>query len=1206
MKKKLIHLSWMLTKNFTYGLIVQCLLLTSLLANEGSAQVKSIRDVVVEVGFQQTTLRKVFSELERKTGFSFVYSNKEFNQNVKVDIHKKEQTVSDLLTEVARQTGLQFKQVNKNINVKKSDFVSKQSVLTFYDHDYQRIMVSGNVKSADDEMGLPGVNVTIKGTNSGTITDVDGNFNLEVLDVNSVLVFSSVGYISEEVIIGNRSTISIVMTPDITALDEIIVVGFGERKVKDLTGSISTVGASAIEKTNMVSPQFALQGNATGVRVVNASGDPNEAPRIFVRGIGTWNGDAQPLYVVDGQIWEPARASNQDLIGGAGRSTPPNIFNLLNPNDIETISVLKDASAAAIYGSRGANGVVLITTKKGQKGEPVIEFNSNFGIQNSPKFDMLNTQQYIDITREMYANNQNPDISIEQNLYGRNDPSQAVRLTSFNPQFDPESPYNINDLTTYNWQEELVRSNALNQSYDVKVSGATDRFDYYVSAGYLNQEGILWGNDYKRYTGAVNLNVKVKEWWKIGLNYKYTRQEADLNDRGKLTDFAAAPPWQPLRDPNNQFGFARVIDPFLFGDTWQPVKLYGQGSRPNYLALGTLNYQGFDLDRNMGQFYTEFTPIKGLTLRGSLNLDYTKQVRYSVNAFSRANMFLPTGINPRNSAPNAPNSLGSFESRGNNIINYQSDFTAIYDRTFASKHRVTLTGAVQDQRHYLHNVNLSTDNLTNLQENPKKNGYGNDLNNNNSFTGWGQRFWFGLVGRMNYIYDSKYYLDFSYRRDASNGFAKDFRWGNFYSISGAWRISEEAFMSSVSFIDDLKIRGGWGEAGNDQAAVGQYAFLSGANLGLSTYRWGSGNGNPLGILNLGGLVADFPNASLSWEVVTTSTIAVDALLFNSKLNVTAEVYNRATSGILQRVSLPYTVGTNNPLFNIGQLENRGLDLLVGYNDKINDFTYGISTNISFLKNEVTRLYQDQPLSTEFGRVEVGRSVGHIWGYKVGGIFQNQQEVDAYFAEFDEEIVGNPDFVGPGDMYFQDVHGNPTEEEPFYSLTPDGKINSFDQTEIGNTIPGVTYGLNLSAGWKGFDFTMNFYGEGKVDKVNSVRQRFEGMGGAGATYFTTTLNRWRPNNTNTDMPRAVVSDPAGNNRFSDRWVESAAFFRLNNWQIGYSLPESFLALTKNNIRSLRIYVGGQNNLYMFRWRGIDPVNDDFPLPRSFNVGINARF
>src|SRR5690606_36210406 len=404
---------------------------------------------------------------------------------------------------IAKQTGLQFKQVNNNITIKKSKLKKFNPAEVLSDERAVRIVVSGKVTSADDGSTLPGVNVTIKGTTTGTVTDVGGKYSIDVPDADAVLVFSFVGFISQEMEVGNRSALNVVLEPDVTSLGEVIVVGFGERRVKDLTGSISTIGAKAIEKTNMISPQFALQGNATGVRVVNASGDPNEAPRIFVRGIGTWNGDAQPLYVVDGQIWEPAGAGNEDLIGGAGRSTPPNIFNLINPNDIETISVLKDASAAAIYGSRGANGVVLITTKKGQKGEPIIEFNSNFGIQNSPKFDMLNTAQDVDITREMYANNLNPDISIEQNLYGRNDPSQAIRLTSFNPQFDPESPYYISNPTTYNWQDELVRSNALNQSYDLKVSGANDRIDYYVSAGYLNQEGILLGNDYKRYTTAV-------------------------------------------------------------------------------------------------------------------------------------------------------------------------------------------------------------------------------------------------------------------------------------------------------------------------------------------------------------------------------------------------------------------------------------------------------------------------------------------------------------------------------------------------------------------------------------------------------------------------------------------------------------------------------------------------------------------------------
>jgi TonB-dependent starch-binding outer membrane protein SusC len=1065
--------------------------------------------------------------------------------------------------------------------------------------------VSGTVVDDSDE-GLPGVNVLVKGTTTGTITNVEGEYSLQVPSSDAVLVFSSIGFQPQEVTVGNQSTIDVTMVPDVEQLDEVVVVGFGERKRKDLTGSIATVGSKEIEQVQMASPQFALQGNAAGVRVVNASGDPNEAPQIFVRGIGTWNGDAQPLYVIDGQIIEPPRAGNEDVISGAGLRTPPNLFNLINPNDIESISVLKDASAAAIYGSRGANGVVLITTKKGKTGKPTVEMNARSGVQNIPTYDMLNTQQFVDLAQEMYANNANPDITIENQLYGRNEPSDETRLIAFSPQFDPESPYYISDRTTYDWQDELVRNNAINQSYDVKVSGATDAINYYISAGLFNQEGMMLGNDLTRYTGAVNLNANITNWLKIGVNYKYTHQESLLNDRGELQDFADVSPWQPLRDPNNEFGYAPAITPFAFGDNWVPAKIYGQGSNPNFLALSNLDYRSFNLDRQLGQFYAEISPIKSLTIRGSLNLDYTTQERDELSTPSRTNIFKPTGLDPTQAAPNAPNSLGNLSHRINNIFNYQADLSVNYNKTFAEKHNLTATAVVQDQRHLRETMDFSGANLQNIDdENPELLGYSGDVSNNNSFYGWDRRFWFGMVGRVNYDYDSKYYLDVSFRRDASNGFDDDFRWGNFYAVSGAWRISSESFMDGLTFLDDLKIRGGWGEAGNDQAAVGNYAFLSGTS-GVSSYRWGSGNGDPIGNFTPGTRVADFPNPNLSWEVVTTTYVGFDALLLDNKINLTFEWYNRTTDGILQSVVLPYSVGTLNPLFNIGQLENRGVDIQMGYNNRIGEFNYGISGNISFLENEVTDLYEDQPLETGFGRVEEGRSIGHLWGYKVGGTFQTQAEVDAYFDQFDDQTVGNNDFVAPGDLYFQDVGGNPTEEERFYSTTPDGLINNFDRTEIGKTIPSYTYGMNLSAGWKGLDLSMNFYGEGDVDRVNSARRRFENMSGAGTNSFSSVQNRWTPQNTNTDMPRAIVGDPAGNNRFSDRWVESAAFFRLNNWQLGYTLPTSALESMGNVISSLRIYVGGQNNIYAFRWRGIDPVNDEFPLPRAYNVGLNVRF
>jgi len=302
--------------------------------------------------------------------------------------------------------------------------------------------------------------------------------------------------------------------------------------------------------------------------------------------------------------------------------------------------------------------------------------------------------------------------------------------------------------------------------------------------------------------------------------------------------------------------------------------------------------------------------------------------------------------------------------------------------------------------------------------------------------------------------------------------------------------------------------------------------------------------------------------------------------------------------------LPLTVGTDDPAFNIGELVNKGADIMLGYNDNIGNFNYGISGNISFLKNEVTKLYNDQQLETDFGRVEEGRSLGHIWGYRVGGMFKSQSEINAYYNQLTDQTIANKDYVASGDLYFQNVGGNPTEDEPFYSTTPDEYINDYDQTEIGKTIPGYTYGISLNAGWKGIDFSMNFYGEGDVDKFNAVRQQMESMNGE-SNYLVTTLNRYTAQNTSASMPRAVIGDPAGNNRYSDRFVESAAFFRLNNWQLGYTLPNKLLGKINFKIQSVMIYVGGQNNIYAFKWSGLDPVNSNKPLPRTYNIGLKAR-
>lgn len=1160
----------------------------------------------VTINRTSVSVATVIKEIRRQSGYNFLYDAHALTNTPRISVKATNADLDEVLELCFGDLALDYVIRDKYVIIsKKADPATEATAL-------QQREVTGQVSSQAGER-LEGVTVRLVNSTLVTSTDAAGNFSLSIPAANGVLSFALLGFEAQQVSVGpNQSRVEVTMSPSFSALDEVVVVGFGERRRGDLTGSISTVGADDIGRIAQASPQFALQGHTTGVRVTNLSGNPNDAPQIFIRGVGTWNGSSQPLYVVDGQVFEPPREGNEDVIGSSQLRTPPNIFNLINANDIESISVLKDASAAAIYGSRAANGVVLITTKRGKSERPVIELDANMGIQNMPTFSMLTTDQYVQFVQEMYQNNLNPDVSIERNLYGRDEPSDAVRLTSYNPQFDPQSPYYISDRTTHDWQDALVSKNALNQNHSLRVSGATQRVDYYVSGGYFDQDGGINGNNLSRLTGAINVNVKATDWAKVGVNYKYTNQRS-INFGGDLEQLAIAPPWQPIYDPNHPTGFATVIDPYLLGDTWQGLKKYGQGSIANVRGEREYNRSNFDLDRNFAQLYLELRPFKGLMLRGSLNYDYTKQDRWQIEQYPITNYFSPAGIDPRLRNPNAPNSLGRMGHRINNTLNYQSDFTATYDRVFADKHNLNLVVGVQDQRHRREWIDFSGGNLTTIADNPRFNGFSGDLANNDAIYGWNQRFWFGMVGRASYHYDSRYYLDLSLRRDASNGFAKDYRWGKFFAASGAWRLSSESFFN-VDFIDDLKLHGGWGQAGNDEAAVGRYAFLSRVSTALTTYRFGSGDGNAIGNLNLGAVVNDFPNPGLSWEVASTVNIGFDAMLLRNRLNVTAEWYKRITSGILQTVSLPFSVGTNNPLFNIGELENKGVDLSVGYRDKAGDFTYGISGNISFLQNVVSKLYEGQPLliaglhrrhGDNVVRVEEGRSIGTIWGYKVGGIFQNQQEIDAYYANTPDNLVTNVNYVAPGDMYFLDVQGNPTDDEPFYSKTPDGRVNDFDRTEIGNVLPGYTYGVNLNLGWKSLDLVMNFYGEGDVDRVNSSRRRLESMSGV-HNQLSTTLDRWTPTNTNTTIPRVSGSDPAGNNRLSDRWVEDASFFRLNTWQLGFSLPSTALNALNNHVSSLRIFVGGHNNIYLHRWSTLDPINDQYPLPRSFTLGLNARF
>lgn len=1184
----------MISKRILYGFFIQLIFCTVLLANTGNAQRKNIEKVQIAIGVENMALENLFKQIEKQSGFVFTYNSSMIDIDQKVSISNSRRSVYKVLEELARQTDLSFIQVNDNIHVRKNPNGNNKNVSI---REAQRITISGIVRDATG-MPLPGVTVLVEGTTNGTVTDFDGKYEINA-EEGSSLVFSFIGYETVRMSVGAQAVINITLEEDAQALEEVVVVGFGERKKKDITGSIGIVESKAIERVPFTSPQFALQGNTPGVRVVNTSGNPSDAPQVFIRGIGTWNGASQPLYVVDGQILSTPTAGNTDLIGSI------NPFSMINPQDIESISVLKDASASAIYGSRAANGVVLITTKKGRKGKSIVEFDAVTTVQNIPEFDVLTSEQLIPFYRQIFSANSNPDLTLENNLYGRNESNINNQRNGFHPQLDPMNQFYFGENPgNYNWQEQIRQKNALNQLYNMRISGANDDTDYMVGIGYNSQQSVLKGNDFDRFNLTFNINSKIGNYINVGLTYRGSYQTSEENGGGgDLTGAAAYLPWQPIFDADDEYGYARPVDPYPDGtDTWSPVRLYGAGTRNNFPALIEIDEKGFELLRNLVQGYVEVVPFEGLVLRGGLSLDLTTQERVQ---------FDPVDGEYYQIAGKDPSSIGNGASyatlgyRNNRFFNFQGDFTATYRKAFG-KHNIDLLAGIQEQFIKQFNKDLSTTNVG--TDDFYRAGIANEQQYVTGFSGRNnERFWYGYVGRAGYNYDSKYYLDLSFRRDGSSGFPddKELRWGNFYAASGAWRISSEAFMNNVAWINDLKIKVGWGQAGNDEAVVGQFAYLS-TVVNQGSYTFGKAPSNLYGNYNTGRTIPGFPNRNFTWEVVTTTNIGFEGLFLNNKVNATIEYFNRETDGILQYVNLPPSVGTNSPAFNVGSLRNRGLEVDLGYTHQFNqNFSVNLTGNVTFLQNEVLSLYEGQPLDTRFGRVEVGRPIGHIWGYQVGGLFQTEAEIDAYFANVEDRNIPDVDFVAPGDLYFNDIGGQGTEEEPYYSTTPDGFIDEYDRTEIGNTIPGHVYGINLSATFWNFDLSANFYGEGDVDKYNGVRASFEGASGAGSNYWPTVLDAWSPENTNSTIPRGVAGDPARNNRYSDRFVEKAGFLRLNTWQLGYSIPSQILERS-NVIKRCRIYIGGQNNILLTNWQGIDPLNDSYPLPRGYSFGLNARF
>jgi len=969
-----------------------------------------------------------------------------------------------------------------------------------------------------DALGpLSGASVVVQGTTVGAVADFDGNYEIEVPDGSETLVFSYVGYAPQEVAIDGRTSINVVLLEDAQALSEVVVVGYGTQRKADLTGAVGSIDAVDIVKQPIVSPDQVLAGTISGVNITNRSGDPGAPVSVNIRGVGTLSADANPLYVIDGV---PLVGTNNITVNTSS-TTDSNPLASINPSDIASIDVLKDAASAAIYGSRGANGVIIITTKKGSRGDPKVTYDGYTSIASAREtIDVLNVQQYIGIQQEL----------------GRD-------FSAFSGQ-----PF-------VDWQDAIFQQ-GLVQNHNVGVSGGGENGTYYVSGSYLDNEGIQRAQNFTRYSLRANSEFRIGKRLKFGESLQISQSDRLTQSEGALNaGFNAAlnAPYFPVFG-DGPFGYS-LANPTTLGGA--------NGSNFALLTDERINSTTIQNRKVLGHFFAEWEIIDNLKLRPSLGIDYNVG---SGDFFQAATTL--DGNSDRQSL--------LVQSRPIELT-VTSGATLSYDKTFGDHNFGALLGFEQTKFRF-NKVRLQGRNLFN----------DNFAASGTAVAGANEADLFtlqGIIGRLTYNYKGKYLATINVRRDATSKFAEDKRDGVFPSISVGWRISQEDFFNVDAF-DDLKLRIGYGELGNQNLGDGTantFPFLTTLNNNIF-YVLGDGQGTVVGPAP-----TTFANQSIGWETSKQIDIGLDFSLFKGKVTGVIDYFKKTNQDALVQLPLPFASGFFLPApTNAGEITNSGIELALNYKNKIGeDFEWGIGGNLTTVKNTVQSLGAvDQIIAGVGGaqshRTIVGESLGHFFGYRTNGLYQNDAEVAAAVPDAN----GTP---SPGDIRFVDVNG-------------DGVVDAGDRTILGSPYPGLFYGLNLQAKYKGFDFSMLLRGVGNREIFNSSRATLEGMVGTN-NFSTQVLDRWTAEgSTNSSSnPRLAAGDPNGNNRISDRFVEEADYLRIQNIQLGYTLPQERLeSWTKGFISNMRFFISAQNLATFTNYTGFDP---EVGRAQSFQKGNN---
>ena len=1019
-------------------------------------------------------------------------------------------------------------------------------------HVQAQLVVTGTVKSASNE-ALVGVNVYIKGTSLGTATDIEGAFSLQVPEnlSNEVLVISLMGFISQELRIGQQTKFTIVLQEDSQLLGEVVVTGYMSQQKENITGAVNTISAESISKLPLPSIDQALQGRAPGVVVTQNTGAPGEGVAVRIRGSGSINGGNNPLYVIDG--------------------VPTLDINSIAPQDIASITILKDAGATAVYGSRAANGVVLVTTKSGGSGATKIQFSSQAGVQSPSRIiDMANTNDYVTIYNEAATNdNAGKDPLLYRDFI--TDPIKA-------------------DLPNVNYLDAIFRKGIL-QSHSLSIEGGNGKTRYFISGNYFGQEGIIKSSDYTRISSRINIDTEVKPWIRTGVNLNISK--ATTNIIGSSGDGAGGNGGSVIR-----YAFFRTPAIPIFSDatgdyTDKPsdnyngdnlyTNLFGDG----YSPVGMLTYNNNKLitNRLFGKFFVDITPFKDFKFTSNVGVDFTSanQRRFDRN-WGTLNRI------------NNPNTLSVVDGR-NQTLTF-SNF-ATYTKSFTSHNFTFLLGteSVKAERYDVvaseKNFPDQTSSLVFLgnglgQKATKENKSGNAL--------------LSFFGKIDYDYDGKYIGSATLRRDGSSRFGIDNRWGNFYAGSFGWRMDKESFLMENNLIDRLLLRVGYGTIGNQE--IGDYPFTDMINAG---YNYPLG-----GVKSTGSVVTSLGNSKVKWESSNQLNVGADLEMWGGKFSASLDYFNKKTKDLLVKQPIASSSGADGAgdnhfiWVNNGEVKNEGIELLVNYSSTIGDLQYSVSGNAAMLRNEVLRVDKPIPGGT-YGSdfitlTEEGHPVGSFYLYEMIGIFQNATEV------FISANTGNG--ILPGDVKYKDQNG-------------DGLINEKDRKHLGSPIPKVTAGLNISVSYKSWDlsvFMQGAYGQKIFSVLNRDIEGFYRSFNVTQRYFD---DRWTGPGTSNSQPRASW-DASGNNAliYSSRFLEDGSYTRLKNLQVGYTIPKSILE--KYHLSTVRIYFSGTNLFTLSKYSGLDPEMTasnnaqgqgdtalgldwgTYPAAKSYNVGVNITF